>query len=243
MSRDGESSVGLKSKTSNTGYLRILVILGLVVLTVTPILYMKKYMMVLWMLFLIFSFSYFRDADKKIRQVGLLGVTFVIICVLYYLFGISSADLAYCIVEPFVYFSPVIALFVIDYNDNERQNRLLFHFISLAIAVNIFDSIRISHELGLLNLAYQQLSGVLEDEGITGLNLGGTLFVNMVVFYANVMFISFMKTPKVAEKILYLLYLCISTYFIVFCSMKASAIILLVFSLILQFLHKKTTLW
>lgn len=218
----------------------IFAIFALVLLTITPMLYVKKYMMVLWVLFLLFTFNFFKKADKKLQKEGVLGLLFVILCLLYKIIGVSSADLAYCIVEPFVYFAPIIALGIIDNCDNDRYLRFLFHSISITIAINIFDSIRICHEIGLMNLAYQQLAGVLEEQGESGLNLGGTLFVNMIVFYANLMFIAFLRSKNIIEKLIFLIYLVVSTYFILFCSMKASAIFLLLASLLLQYIASKS---
>lgn len=235
-----EKLKSIKRSGIDNNFAIIFAIFALALLTITPILYVKKYMMVLWMLFLLFTFNYFKKADKKIQKEGILGFLFVFLCLLYKIFGVSSADLAYCIVEPFVYFAPIIALGIIDNCENERYLKFLLHSISIAIAINIIDSIRISHEIGLMNLAYQQLAGVLEEQGESGLNLGGTLFVNMIVFYANIMFIAFLKSKKIIEKILFLLYLVVSAYFIIFCSMKASAIFLLLASLLLQYIASKS---
>lgn len=232
-------TLGLNKKNFSGNFILIIAILVLSILTVTPIYYTAKYMMIYWAIFFIFALGYVKKTNVKIRHILLLAVIFVLICVLYKLLGVSSAVLGYCITNPFVYFAPVMALAIIDRCGNESQIRFLLHFISLAVAINVLDSIRLTYTLGIENMAYQQFAGILAEEGISGLNLGGSLFVNMVVFYANVMFFAFLKTKNGTEKILFLLYFIISAYFIIMCSLKGSAVVLLLVSIALQFISNR----
>ena len=227
--------MGLNKGTFSKGFFLILIILMLAALTVTPLFFIAKYMMVLWAFFFFISVLQFRTT-KQLRELGLLAITFLFICVLYKIIGVSSAVFGYCITNPFVYFAPIMALIIIEQCDNEGQIRFLFHFISLFVALNILDSIRLTYMLGLDNIAYQQLAGLLsEKEGIGGLNLGGSLFVNMIVFYTNVVFFAFLKTKYRIERILFLTYFGIGAYFIIMCSLKGSAVVLLVVSILLQY--------
>lgn len=233
------NTIGLNKRTFSGHFFPVVVILVLSVLTVTPLYYTAKYMMIYWAIFFIFALGYVKKTNVKIRHILLLAVIFVLICVSYKLLGVSSAVLGYCITNPFVYFAPVMALAIIDRCGNESQIRFLLHFISLAVAINVLDSIRLTYTLGLEYLAYQQFAGVLAEEGISGLNLGGSFFVNMVVFYANVMFFAFLKTKNRIEKILFLSYFIISAYFILMCSLKGSAVVLLILSIVLQFISDR----
>lgn len=239
--RNGFSyTLGLRGGTFSTNFGRIFAILVLAVLTVTPKLFVEKYLMALWFMFLVIESNCLFKANRTLSKIGLLGILFVLMCIIYQLAGISSASLAYCMPEPFLYFSPIVALIIIDETNNEQQIRFLFHFISLAIAINIADNIRLSHEIGITNLAFQQLAGVMEDEGVKGLNLGSSYFVNMAVFYTGIMFMSFLKTRITFEKILFFIYFGIGAYFIVMCSMKGSAIILLLVFLALIFIASRS---
>jgi len=233
------NSLGLNKDIFSANFGRILYILLLSVLTVTPKFFVAKYLMVLWVLLLLFTFKDFKKADKRLSQIGSLGFLFIIVILLYYIFGISSASLAYSLPSPFVFFSPIIAMVIVDRSNNQSQCNFLFHFISLAIAINIADSIGITHEFGFENIVYQTLAETLGEEGIEGLNLGGSLFVNMSVFYASVMFMAFLNTKNRFEKILFLLYFGIGAYFIIICSLKASAITLLLLSVLLMYIAKK----
>jgi hypothetical protein len=104
--------------------------------------------------------------------------------------------------------------------------------------VNIADNIRLSYVYGL-DVVFQNLAGILEEEGITGLNLGGSMFVSMSVFYASIMFLAFLKSNNNMEKILFLLYVCITAYFIIMCSLKASAIVLMLISFFSMYISIK----
>lgn len=230
-------SIGLSRGTFSKNFVLIAAILVLSGLTVTPILYVKKYLMGLWIAFFLITIGYLSNSNTRLKQIGLLGIAFISICAIYKFMGISSASLAYCI-NPLVYFGPIVALIIIEKCDNEKQIRFLFHFISLTIALNILDSIRIVQSFGY-DLVYQQLSEMLEEEGETNLNLGGSLFVTMIVFYVDVMFLAFLQSKKLFEKVLFLLYVAIGFYFIVFISLKASAMILMFLSMLLMFIANR----
>lgn len=194
--------------------------------------------MVLWTMFFLLTIKYIKRADLRLRKIEVLGIFFIIICTTYWVLGISTASLAYCMVRPFVFFSPIIALIILDQCDNDSQIKFLFHFISLTIAINIADSIWITHNYGIEDLVYQNLAENLEEEGLH-LNLGGSLYVNMIVFYANVMFFTFLCMDNKKERFLFFLYFSISAYFIIMCSLKASAILLFLISTFLQFVACK----
>lgn len=231
-------TLGLCKETFSGNFTRIFFIFLLALFTVTPRLYIAKYLMGLWMVFFLFTFGVFNSTRKQIRQFGILGAVFVLLCIIYRLLGISSASLAYCMARTFVFFAPIIALAIISKCDSESKIRFLFHFISLVIAINVADSIRIVHEVGLENIVYQNLAEEMGEEGVV--NLGGNLFVNMIVFYSSVMFFSFLKAEHMHEKLIFLLYFGISAYFIIVCSLKASALVLLLLAIILLYIANRS---
>lgn len=210
------------------------------ILTITPKFYDSTYLMALWGLFFLLKLLTLNRSNGILGHLFTLGVIYVFICLIYKLLGISSASMGYCILAPFFYFVPVFALMIIDRCENEQQIRFLFHFLALAVAFNIADNIWLSYEYGIDNLVFQNLGGKLEEEGLTELNFGGSQFVNMSVFYACMMFMAFLKSNNRNEKYLFLVYWGISAYFIVFCSLKASAVILLLLSLALMYISYKT---
>lgn len=231
-------TLGLSKGTFSKNFFLVLAVLVLAVMTVTPIWYVKKYLMALWILLFVITLGYISNSNIKLKRLGVLGIAFIAICTIYKLIGVSSASLPYCL-TPLVYFGPVVALIIIEKCDNENQVRFLFHFISLAIAINILDSIRITQSYGY-DLVYQQLSEMLEEQGVTNLNLGGSLFVTMVVFYVDVVFLAFLKSRRVIEKVLFLLYFGIGFYFIFFISLKASAIMLMLLSILLLYIASRS---
>lgn len=215
----------------------ILAILIISAITVTPILFNELYVMILWIAFFLWESNKIIRSDNKLL---ILGCFYVLDCVVYRLLGVSSASMWYCIHAPLLYFAPVLAMIVIDRCDNEQQIRFLFHFLALVIAINIADNIRLTYQIGLKNVTYQLLAGRMEDEGFTGLNLGGTGFVNMAVFYAFTMFMAFLRSNKRKEKLLFLIYVGTSVYFITFCSLKASALLLMLLSMALMYVSVKS---
>ena len=231
-------SIGLSKRTFSSNFASIFAILVLSVLTITPLFYAQKIFMVLWAIFFCLEFNQVFRTDGKLKSVLTWGVLFIFICIVYKIFGVSSATISYCAVPPFSYFVPISALIIIDKCHNEQQIRFLFHSISLVTAINIADNIRLSYVYGL-DVVFQNLAGILEEEGISGLNLGGSMFVSMSVFYASIMFLAFLKSKNNIEKILFLLYVCITAYFIIMCSLKASAIVLMLISFLSMYISVK----
>lgn len=234
-------SLGLSRKTFSSNFTPILAILIISVTTITPIFFNLIYVMVLWIVFLFMAFNTNTNSNRKLGILLTLGAIFVSICAIYAFLGVSSASLAYCIHNPLMYFAPVLALMVIDRCHNEQQIRFLFHALALAIAINIADNIWLTYKIGLYNIVYSKLAGaVMEEEGLTGLNLGGSGFVSMAVFYTCTMFMAFLKSNKWKEKSLFLIYTGISMYFITFCSLKASAFLFMLMSMALMYVSVKS---
>ena len=216
--------------------LSLFLILVLSIMSITPMIQVGKYLLVLWGLFIIITTKYFIHAEKSLKQLAILGALYIAVCVAYWGVGISSAGFGYCVPNPFVFFSPIFALIVLS-QSNDNQISVLFHAISLIIALNIVYSIWIVHALGLENVVFQSLSDAAD--GSESTSYGGAMYVNMVIFYANITFITFLKTNNKIEKLVYLFYFCISAYFIIICSLKASAVLLLLFSTLLQYIAYK----
>lgn len=233
------NTLGLTNELFSTNFILIFLILVFSVITITPIAYTEKYMMVLWTVLFLSTIKSFNKSNIKLRKILFLGVAFVFLCTAYWVLGISSATLAYCMPKPFLFFAPIVGLILIDQCDNHSQISFLFHFLSLAIAINITDSIWITRSIGIENMVYQNLAESLGENGYTGLNLGGSMFVNMIVFYATLMFLAFINATQNIEKVLFLIYFSISAYFIIFCSLKASAILLLLVAILLQYISNK----
>lgn len=232
--------LGLDKKTFSSNFILIATVLAMVAITVTPLLYNAKILMRLWIVLLVLTFGYILKTNISIKKFAILGAIFILFCIIYKILGISSAEMGYCVSSPILFFAPIIALVIIERCESQSQVRFIFHFISLVIAINVLDSIRLTYTLRLEDVVYQRLAETIaEENGATNLNLGGSMFVNMVVFYTDVMFFTLMKSKKLLEKIIFLLYFVIGVYFIVMCSLKASAVLLLLVSVILMYLAKK----
>ena len=231
---------GLSKKTFSSNFTPVLTVLVLSILAVTPKFYNGSVLMGLWSIIFIFELNSFYRYNGRLRSILNCGIVFVSICILYKLLGISSAQIGYCIIGPFLYFAPVLALMIIDKSNNEQQLKFLLHILALAVAINIAENIRLSYQFGIENLVYQNLGGMMAEEGLSGYNFGGTTFVNMAVFYACIMLFAFLRSNDWLEKRLFLVYFGISAYFIIFRSLKASAVVFLLISVVLMYVSVKS---
>lgn len=164
-------------------------------------------------------------------------VCYIFMCVIYKVLDISSAGFGYCLLHT-LFFLPFFSLLIFEQQFNGNKARFLFHAISFIIALNIADSIRLTI-MYPLEIAFQNMSEELAMEGVTGLNLGGSMFVNMTVLFLSVMMIAFLNTTNKREKVLFGLYAAIASWFIVMCSAKASAVVLAVVAIVTQFITHK----
>lgn len=242
MKRSFLYSFGISKSTFSSNFIPIVVILVLSIVTITPKLYFgaAAYVMILWIAFFFFEYNKIIRSNKKLKNLLTLGIIYVLVCITYKLLGISSASIEYCTARPFLYFAPVLALMIMDKCYNNQQLRFMFHILALIIAINIADNIRLSLEYGIENIVYQNLAGQLREEGNQNLNLGGSMFVNMIVFYSCAMFFAFLNSTKLIERLLFFIYFVISAYFILFCSLKASAVILMLISFVFMYVSYRS---
>ena len=176
--------------------------------------------------------------DILLNKVRNFWCVFLIICVAYIFVGISEGT-ASSVLPYFLFIIPLFIYVLITSDCDDTQLHSLFHFFCFIIAFNIADSVRIC----LVNpeyISYQGLSEELEMYGIAGLNLGGASFLNMSVFFLNVMLISFFNTKEKAERIIFGIYAGITFFFDVFLSMKGSVILITFFSLVLNYCDHKS---
>lgn len=212
-------------------------LLLLTVLTATPILYNTIYILFLWLLFLCFFGMPWKDkTNKTLKRIWSYSVVYMFISLFYVMIGISQVKMGYCFAS-FTYFFPILGLMAVDSHLNFSQVKLLFYAVVLIIALNILDSIRIS----ILNpgVLYQSLNDGFELIGETKQNVGGAMFVNMVLFYINLMMIAIYNTAKKGERLFFVICLVIAVIFIVGFSLKASAVLLAVVSILAQIIAHK----
>lgn len=234
------NTIGLTRGTFSSGFIPIFAILVISILIITPKFNNIFFLMVFWGGFFLLNLFNLNRFNKKLIRLLFLGISFVIICLIYTIFGLSSAKMGYSVLVPLMYFAPVLALLIIDKCHNEQQIRFLFHFIALAVAINIADNIRISYDFGMDNVVFQRLGGMVEEAGNSESNFGGNQFVNMSVFYACIMFMAFLKSKEWIEKIVFGIYVCISTYFIVMCTLKASVVVISLISFAMMYISYKS---
>ena len=161
------NTIGLTRGTFSSGFIPIFAILVISILTITPKFNNIFFLMVFWGGFFLLDLFNLNRFNKKLIRLLFLGISFVIICLSYTIFGLSSAKMGYSVLVPLMYFAPVLALLIIDKCHNEQQIRFLFHFIALAVEINIADNVRISYDFGMDNVVFQRLGGMVEEAGST----------------------------------------------------------------------------
>lgn len=195
------------------------------------------YLLVLWLGFYAYYFVKIRTPYKCNSVLILMAIYFSILF-MYTIIGISDARLGNYPGQ-IMFFSPILLYISLTSKCNIRQIKYIFIAILTIAAINIIDSIRLS----ILYPAstYQLIVGELEDViDISNLNIGGTSFITMTLFYMNVTLYSYFRENSKHIKLLYLLYTIIAFYFIVFCSFKAAALIYAILSIVVQYIATKS---
>lgn len=204
----------------------LLVILTIIVSVchLTPLIYdgYKILTIASWILFILYYMASNKyGASKYAKGLLTVGILFIIQGVIYSIFGISSGKIMRDMIYSLFIF-PIMCLVLIDAKITYNNARLLFHVIAFVAAANIVDNIRLSYIYPYICMMSEEL---LEQYGLTGLNVGGSPFISMAGFYLIIVMMAFLKSTNKIEKILFGIYSVIAFWFIVFCSFKASSVI------------------
>ena len=213
----------IKIGLSKNFFLVFLIIL-ISLFQLTPLLYenYKAIIIGLWMLAIV----YFVGADKKkasseLRKMCIWGGIYIGIGFAYSILGISDGQIVRNMLFSLFVF-PMFLLTLMDCKLSKYNARLLFHIIAFIAAVNILENIRLSYIYPYIALMSEE---ILAEQGLSGLNAGGSSFIAMSVFYLAIMMIAYFNSTKKGEKIVLLIYASIAAWFVVFCSYKASSIL------------------
>lgn len=207
------------------------------VITITPIIQDGKVLTFLWIVFIICFHRRVINKNRILSRMWFLGLCYLFICFIYYVLGISSASLMYCM-QPLPFFLPVYGLIVINSNRSEHQIKLLYYALTFFAIINIADGIRLSL-LNPMGVAFQNLNEDLDPTGVNKLNIGGSMFVNMTLFLLNVLIMAYYNIEKKKDKILLAFYIFVVLWFIIMCSFKASVIVFAFVSILFQYVVHK----
>lgn len=204
----------------------LLVLLTIIVSVchLTPIIYdgYKILTIASWMLFILYYVASSKyGASKYTKGLLTVGVLFIVQGIIYSISGISSGKIMRDMIYSLFIF-PIMCLVLIDAKITYNNARLMFHVIAFVAAANIVDNIRLSYIYPYICMMSEE---VLEQNGLTGLNVGGSPFISMAVFYLIIVMIAFLKSTNKIERIIFAIYSVIALWFIVFCSFKASSVI------------------
>lgn len=211
-------SIGL-GLSKNTVLVILIILISLFHLT--PLLY-ENYKAVIIGLWLIVIWFYISTSTKRAsvetKKMLYWGGGYIVLGLVYSLFGISSGKIVSDMLFSLFVF-PIMFLVLMDSKLTKYNAKLLFHVIAFIAAANLLDNIRLSNIYPYIALMSEEM---LEEQGLTGLNVGGAPFIAMAVFYLTIVLIAYFSSTKKTEKYLLLIYAGIALWFIVFCSYKAS---------------------
>lgn len=190
----------------------------------TPLVYenYKPVTIALWLLAIVYFVGAGKSrASSELKKMCVWGAIYITIGLIYSVFGISDDKIIRNMLFSLFVF-PMFLLTLMDCKLVIYNAKLLFHVIALITAVNIIDNIRLSYIYPYIALMSEE---ALAEQGLSGLNAGGSPFIAMSVFYLAIIMIAFFNSTVKGERIVFLIYASIATWFVVFCSYKASSII------------------
>ena len=190
----------------------------------TPLVYenYKAVTIALWMLAIVYFVGAVKSGvSSELEKMCVCGGIYIAIGLIYSVFGISDDKIIRNMLFSLFVF-PMLLLLLMDCKITKHNARLLFHAIALIAAVNILDNIRLSYIYPYIAMMSEE---VLAEQGLSGLNAGGSPFIAMSVFYLAIIMIAFLNSTIKGEKIVLLIYASVAIWFVVFCSYKASSII------------------
>lgn len=200
---------------------------------IPPIGYVAIFMFVV----LYYIMSNNRMLQYEWRRIITFSTIYICIVLAYWIFGISSASSGNYFNE-FRFLLPILlTVLVLQKCDIPQQSAIVF-FVSTIIAFNFLDSIRICF-LHPEMVSYQQLSAEMHESLNIGVNLGSASFQTMAIFYLYIQLLASHFSDRKALKYTYILYACISLFFIVFCTYKATVVIFSLFAIALFYISKK----
>lgn len=202
----------------------VLLMLLVSVFQMTPLLYdgYKIIVIAAWCLFMGYYFlNSTSNATPVVKQAWYWAMFFIVIGVVYSLLKISSGNLIRDILFVLFLF-PIMCLVLMDSKLTSGNVRFLMHAIAFITTLNILDNIKLSFIYPFICMMSQEQ---LEEFGLTGLNIGGTPFITMALFFLIAVMIVFFNTNNKVEKFIFLIYAVVASYFIIFCSFKTSVII------------------
>lgn len=173
---------------------------------------------------------------KKHHHIFLGVIFYIVLALLYKIVGYSSASWGNYM-NQYMFFIPILLMLLIPYTLTVRQIRFLWLLMILVMAFNILDNIRLSILYPGINAVNREY---LDEDLLTGLNLGGTTFYTFSLLFFNVCFFVFLNCKEKIVKNLALVVAIVSSIYIMFFCFKASVVVYFLFSLVLQYFAFKT---
>lgn len=217
------------------GYLTLMLALLSTLVACTPILAKPMCFVVLGVCIGAFILPHIWIVSKQL-QVTIIGMfLYVLLTASYRIMGMSDGIWGNSMHEYFflLTFFLGIELTRLDY---ERQKKI-YWLILVIIGINILYNIYIS------SIYPEFFTNSREDIGeelLQSLNVGGSTFFTMSMFFFNVCFFVFLNTDVKVIRIGSLLFCLLALVFVLFCSQKGSNIVYLLLSIPLQLYAKHT---
>lgn len=192
----------------------------------------------LWGIITLYIFIFKKsDYIKTQKDVLWSALAYIAVIFAYRLLGVSDAAWGNYL-NQIMFFMPLILTFVVYTHCDNIQCNTLLKIVLLIVALNIADGIRITIENP--SMTYMQLYSNDAEGAVSNLNVGNSDYMTMTLLYFNVALLAFFNTKKSFWKVVYLVFSIVSFYFILFVSLKATIIIYVLLSLVLQYMARRS---
>lgn len=225
------------NKSTSLLFCVLLVLTAIIVFT--PLLIIGILFMLLCVVFIAIALS-----NKSIRysliksRILLYTLLYICLCVLYKVIGISGISPGRLVFHLF-YFVCTLIMLLQSTLITSRQNKILFYVLAFVLLINIIENIR-------LCIVYPEVALLVNrarDSDIKGINIGGALFYDQVMFFYSICLFGFLECKERVMKSFLLISIVVSLVFIFGFCVKASVLVLtVVYTYLIYFSRKAISL-
>lgn len=223
----------MKSNNNNILYYPITFFLSIYVLSCVSSLFsfgISRAIQVVTIVFLFFYIVRFIKGSDYISKIGAGVVLFSFYVFFYRLIDYSKAGWGNVFMQICFYISIVAPIFYIK-KINQRQGIIVYYIIASILLIVLIRDILLISFYGVYNYSFVDLSEM-------GSNVSLTAFSSMILVLYCVSLLVFLNSHKITIKVFHAIVLSFSFYYIVFCSMRGSIVLLMFLATILLLYEK-----
>lgn len=220
--------------------INLFIVCVMFLLSITPMFNASVPMMVkvslnlLWILEVLYK----KSRAIPVKPLVVIPIILLFIIFSYKILGISSAEWGNYAIQLYFYTSIWMMMYINEsYSDDDKQK--LAFFCLAVISINIVSNIYMFYNLSnYTSWSYVGASKI--DEYVRRYNLGSTSFVSAITLFWGVITSLLVEIKQTKKRILFTVINCMSLFYLIVCSGRATTIILLSFMIILFILYRKS---